>query len=103
LCLEDGHIVAGLGQLIGRRHPMSIVVMVLLAMPGVAALTPAWRLGLSVVDRTTPGLIFLYSFSGADISDVPYLWSVRPVVQLRLTSSYSPSLAHPLTLYHSTE
>jgi len=43
-------------------------------MPGVAALTPArFALGLSADFRTTPGLIFFYSCSGKDCSDVTRL------------------------------
>jgi len=43
-------------------------------MPGVAALTPArFALGLSADFRTTPGLIFFYSCSGKDCSDVSRL------------------------------
>ena len=45
-------------------------------MPGVAALTPArFAQGLSADFRTTPGLIFFYSCSGEDCSDLAHWWA----------------------------
>lgn len=47
-------------------------------MPGVAGLAPArFALGLTAVFRTTPGLIFFYSSSGEDCSDLAHWWACR--------------------------
>jgi len=45
-------------------------------MPGVATLRPArFALGPSAAFRTTPGLIFFYSYSGEDCSDLTHSWA----------------------------